>query len=127
MGKEATWRTAWRPWPRRWRSWTPQVVEGSEAELYGLKGELLWHTGNRPEEAEACFLHMRTIARRQQAKSWELRAALSLSRLWQRQGKLAEVHQLLAEVYAWFTEGRYGGPPGGQDAPGGAGEVMLQR
>ena len=46
-----------------------------------------------------------TIARRQQAKSWELRAATSLAQLWQQQGKRAEARQLLAEVYGWFTEG----------------------
>jgi predicted ATPase len=45
------------------------------------------------------------IAQNQQAKSWELRAATSLARLWQRQGKGAEAHELLAPVYAWFTEG----------------------
>ena len=45
------------------------------------------------------------IARHQQAKSWELRAAMSLARLWQRQGKRAEAHQALAEIYGWFTEG----------------------
>jgi predicted ATPase len=45
------------------------------------------------------------VARRQQAKSWELRVALSLSRLWQQQGKRAEARQILAEVYGWFTEG----------------------
>ena len=45
------------------------------------------------------------MARRQQAKSWELRAAMSLSRLWQRQGKRAEAHELLTPVYGWFTEG----------------------
>ena len=45
------------------------------------------------------------MARRQQAKALELRAVLSLSRLWQQQGKRAEVYQLLAEVYGWFTEG----------------------
>jgi len=45
------------------------------------------------------------VARRQQAKSWELRAAMSLSRLWQQQGKQAEVHELLAPIYGWFTEG----------------------
>jgi len=45
------------------------------------------------------------VARRQQAKSWELRAATSLSRLWQRQGKQAAARQLLAEIYSWFTEG----------------------
>ena len=45
------------------------------------------------------------VARRQQAKSWELRAATSLARLWQRQGKRAEAHALLAPIYSWFTEG----------------------
>ena len=45
------------------------------------------------------------MARRQEAKSWELRAAISLSRLWQRQGKKAEARDLLAEIYGWFTEG----------------------
>jgi len=44
-------------------------------------------------------------ARRQQAKSWELRAAMSLRRLWQRQGKRDEARQLLAPIYGWFTEG----------------------
>jgi predicted ATPase len=77
-----------------------------EAELYRLKGELLLeqtvdHTG----EAEACFQQALAIARRQQAKSFELRAAMSLSRLWQRQGKHTEAHELLAPVYDWFTEG----------------------
>ena len=52
-----------------------------------------------------CFRQALDIARRQQAKSWELRAVMSLSRLWQRQGKRAEAHQMLAEVYGWFTEG----------------------
>jgi predicted ATPase len=46
-----------------------------------------------------------TVARRQQAKSWELRAAMSLSRLWQQQGKRTEAYELLAPVYGWFTEG----------------------
>ena len=45
------------------------------------------------------------MARRQKAKSWELRASMSLSRLWQRQGKREEARQLLAEVYSWVTEG----------------------
>ena len=45
------------------------------------------------------------IAQRQQAKSWELRASTSLARLWQQQGKTAEAHQMLSEIYHWFTEG----------------------
>jgi predicted ATPase len=77
-----------------------------KAELYRLRGELLLqHTVAQPEEAEACFQQALAVARRQQAKSLELRAAMSLSRLWQRQGKGAEAQQWLAEVYGWFTEG----------------------
>jgi predicted ATPase len=57
------------------------------------------------KEAEACFQQALEIARRQQAKSLELRAATSLSRLWQQQGKRAEARELLAPVYGWFTEG----------------------
>jgi predicted ATPase len=56
-------------------------------------------------EAEACFLKAIKVARKQQAKSWELRAVMSLSRLWQSQGKKDEARQLLAEIYGWFTEG----------------------
>jgi predicted ATPase len=55
--------------------------------------------------AEECFQQALAIARRQQAKSLELRAAMSLSRLWQQQGRRAAAHQLLAEVYGWFIEG----------------------
>ena len=92
-----------------------------EAELYRLKGELLLQSGDqglesgvltsdaglqtRDAEAEACFCQALDIARRQQAKSLELRAAMSLSRLWQQQGKRAEARALLAPVYGWFTEG----------------------
>ena len=56
-------------------------------------------------EAEACFLQAIDIARRQQAKSLELRAVTSLARLWQRQDKREEARQMLAEIYGWFTEG----------------------
>jgi predicted ATPase len=56
-------------------------------------------------EAEACFHQALTIARRQQAKSLELRASTSLARMWQQQGKQAEARQLLTEIYGWFTEG----------------------
>jgi len=57
------------------------------------------------QEAEGYFLKAIEIARRQQAKSLELRATMSLSRLWQRQGKQKEAHAMLAEIYGWFTEG----------------------
>ncbi len=55
--------------------------------------------------AEECFLKAVEIARRQQAKSFELRAVMSLARLWQQQGKKTEARQMLAEIYNWFTEG----------------------
>jgi predicted ATPase len=77
-----------------------------EAELYRLRGALmLQHAIGEPEEAEACFQQALTIARRQQAKSWELRAATSLARLWQQQGKRTEAYDLIAPIYGWFTEG----------------------
>jgi len=77
-----------------------------EAELYRLKGVLgLAASAEDYAEAEAYFQHAIDIARRQQAKSLELRAAMSLSRLWQQQGKRAEAYDLLAPVYGWFTEG----------------------
>jgi predicted ATPase len=75
-------------------------------EGYRLQGELLLRQ-DVPDaaQAEACFQHALAIARRQQAKSWELRAATSLSHLWQQQGKHQEAYDLLALVYHWFTEG----------------------
>jgi predicted ATPase len=101
-----------------------------EAELYRLKGELLLkNSGARIQksesstqsptlntqhftlntqagaEAEACFLEAIDITRHQQAKMWELRATVSLARLWQQQGKRGEARQMLAEIYNWFTEG----------------------
>ena len=77
-----------------------------EAELYRLKGELLLAcAAEHDAEAETCFRQALDVARRQQAKSWELRAAMSLSRLWQQQGKHDEARQLLTEIYDWFTEG----------------------
>ena len=57
------------------------------------------------QEAEACFQKAIAIARKQQAKSLELRATVSLARLWQQQGMKAEAHKLLFEIYSWFTEG----------------------
>jgi class 3 adenylate cyclase/predicted ATPase len=77
-----------------------------EAELYRLKGALLLQQA-APDaaQAEACFQQALDVARQQQAKSFELRAATSLARLWQSQGKRQEAHDLLAPVYEWFTEG----------------------
>ena len=77
-----------------------------EAELYRLKGELLLQQNSANQtEAEACFHQAIAIAQNQQAKSFELRTATSLARLWQQQGKRQEAHDLLAPVYNWFTEG----------------------
>jgi len=92
-----------------------------DAELYRLKGELLLQSnvqgptsdaesmalGRHPHasEAEALFQQALAIAQRQQAKSLELRAAMSLGRLWQQQGKREEARRMLGEIYGWFTEG----------------------
>jgi len=85
-----------------------------EAELHRQRGELLLRRearshaaqGSRDQqEAETCFQHALDVSRGQQAKSLELRAAMSLSRLWQLQGKRQEAYDLLALVYGWFTEG----------------------
>src|SRR5262249_3776984 len=75
------------------------------AELHRLKGELLLRRASPPAEAEACLRQALDIARQQQAKSLELRAAMSLGRLWQQQGQRAEAYALLAPIYGWFTEG----------------------
>jgi len=77
-----------------------------EAEMYRLQGALLLQLP-RPDvgQAEACFQQALDVARRQQAKALELRAALSLARLWQRQGQPTAARLLLAEIYGWFTEG----------------------
>jgi len=77
-----------------------------EAELHRLKGEsLLGLTDANAAQAEACFHRALEVSRRQQAKSLELRAAMSMARLWQKQGKGDEARRLLEEVYHWFTEG----------------------
>jgi adenylate cyclase len=76
------------------------------AELHRLKGELiLAQSVDDCTAGETCFQKALDIARSQQARSWELRAAMSLARLWQQQGKREEARQVLAEVYEWFTEG----------------------
>ena len=77
-----------------------------EPELYRLKGELLLQQSlDHQAEAESCFHQAIAIAQHQQTKSLALRAATSLARLWQQQGKRQEAHDLLASVYTWFTEG----------------------
>ncbi len=82
-----------------------------KAELYRIKGTLLLQSKDQSlkskveEEAEGYFRKAIEIARRQSAKSWELRAVMSLARLWQQQGKKAEARRMLSEIYNWFTEG----------------------
>jgi predicted ATPase len=75
-----------------------------EAELYRLKGELLL-LGSNEISAEASFNEAIKIAQKQSAKSWELRATISLARLWKDQGKNQQASQILGEIYSWFTEG----------------------
>jgi predicted ATPase len=75
-----------------------------EAELYRVKGELLLAQGDEAE-AEASLHRAIEVARRQQAKSWELRATVGLCRLWRKQGRIDEARRMLAEIYGWFTEG----------------------
>jgi predicted ATPase len=77
-----------------------------EAEVCRLRGILLLRQPGTPlAEAEAWLHRALDVARQQEAKSLELRVAMSLSRLWQQQGKRQEAHDLLVEVYRWFTEG----------------------
>ena len=77
-----------------------------EAEISRLRGVLLLRQPGTPQaEAEAWLQRALNVARRQEAKSLELRAAMSLARLWQQQGKRAEAYDLLAPIYGWFTEG----------------------
>jgi tetratricopeptide (TPR) repeat protein len=92
----------------------PGVDRYQQAELLRLRGDLLlqaacWGLEARHypqmESVETCFRQALAVARRQQAKSLELRAALSLGRLWQQQGQLTEAYELLAPIYGWFSEG----------------------
>jgi predicted ATPase len=77
-----------------------------EAEMCRVQGELvLAQATDQHALAETCFRHALGIARRQQARSWELRVAVSLSRLWQQQGKRDEARELLVPIYGRFTEG----------------------
>jgi predicted ATPase len=79
-----------------------------EAEIYRLRGALLLQhskTSCTDHPAEASFHRALEVARRQQARSLELRATTSLARLWRDQGKVAEARDLLAPIHGWFTEG----------------------
>jgi len=76
-----------------------------EAELHRMAGEIALSGGPDASKAETYFERAIAIARVQQAKSWELRAAMSLAQLWREQGKRREARDLLAPVYGWFTEG----------------------
>jgi predicted ATPase len=77
-----------------------------EAEIHRLKGELLLrHDNSNAAEAQSCFLRAIEIARNQSAKSWELRATISLSQLLDKQGRRDEARAMLADIYGWFTEG----------------------
>ena len=75
-----------------------------DAELHRVRGEL-YESLSQENEAEVEYAAALAIAREQQAKWWELRAAVSLAKLWQEQGKTTEARELLAPVYDWFTEG----------------------
>ena len=77
-----------------------------EPEVHRVLGELERQDPNsNTKAAERSLLNALEVARAQDAKGWELRAATSLARLWEAQGKTAEARELLAPIYAWFTEG----------------------
>jgi len=83
-----------------------QKEKWCEAEVHRIAGEIaLKSLTPDAEKAEKYFEHAVAVARQQQAKSWELLAAMSLARLWRSQGKRQQAHELLAPVYGWFTEG----------------------
>ena len=77
-----------------------------EADIHQTAGEIaLMSPEPNKVKAETHFVRALAVAREQQAKSWELRAAMSMARLWRDQGKRQQAHDLLAPVYGWFTEG----------------------
>ena len=105
-GTSARWRRGGACWPRPWRRSRPVGGATCWPRRTGSEGELWWRQiPPDTAQADACFQQALAIARQQQARSWELRAALSLSRLWQQQGKDAAARDLLAPIYGWFTEG----------------------
>jgi predicted ATPase len=83
-----------------------ETTERSEAEFVRIAGEIaVLEPKPDATKAEAYFYRALEVARQQQAKSWELRAAMSMARLWRDQGKRDEARDLLAPIYGWFTEG----------------------
>jgi predicted ATPase len=90
--------------PSKWVRIQPALTP-NEAELYRLKGEALLAGAGTASEAETAIEKGIDVARRQNAKSWELRGAMSLARLRQKQGRPQEAAALLAPIYGWFTEG----------------------
>ena len=99
-----------------------------EAEVNRLAGQIALLSGERDAaRAETFFERALAVARQQQAKSWELRAAMSLARLWRDQGKPQQARELLAPVYGWFTEGfRHARSEGGEGAAGGINVIKRQ-
>jgi predicted ATPase len=94
----------------RWISEATAAMQTSkeswwEAEIARIEGVLALKALPDAAKAEAYFERALAVARQQQAKSWELRAAMSLARLWRDQGKVQQARELLAPVYGWFTEG----------------------
>ena len=85
----------------------PAGEKDQEAELHRLRGALTLACGDRPT-AEACFLRALGVARRQGARTWELRAATALAHLWAEDGNRVKARDLLAPVHGWFTEGHDG-------------------
>jgi predicted ATPase len=76
-----------------------------EAEVYRMAGEIALLSPERSAKAEAYFERALAIARARNTRSWELRGAMSMARLWRDQGKRQQARGLLAPIYGWFTEG----------------------
>jgi predicted ATPase len=106
-----SWESVCGAWPIRWRSALHRRSDDGggkwcDAEVNRIAGEVALKSPERDAaKAEGYFQRALIVARQQQAKSWELRAAMSLARLWRDQGKVRQARELLAPVYGWFTEG----------------------
>ena len=92
--------------PKRYPRWKQQKERWYEAEIHRVTGEIAIKLPQLGlSQAEAYFERALTVARAQQAKSWELRAAMSMARFWHDQGMREKARALLAPIYGWFTEG----------------------